>query len=37
MTPSSYARAKMVGHAIAAVVVVGFLIPPLAIQFGLIK
>jgi succinate dehydrogenase / fumarate reductase cytochrome b subunit len=37
MTPAAYTRAKMVGHAVAAVVVVGFLIPPLAIQFGLIK
>ena len=37
MTPAAYTRAKMVGYAVAAVVVVGFLIPPLAIQFGLIK
>jgi succinate dehydrogenase / fumarate reductase cytochrome b subunit len=33
----AYTRAKMVGHTVAALVVVGFLIPPLAIQFGLIK
>ncbi len=37
MTQRSYTRAKMIGHAVAAVIVVGFLIPPLAIQFGLIK
>lgn len=37
MTPAAYTRAKMVGYAVAALVVVGFLIPPLAIQFGLIK
>ncbi|MDY7091087.1 MAG: succinate dehydrogenase cytochrome b subunit [Actinomycetota bacterium] len=37
MTAHAYRRAKMVGHALAAVVVVGFLIPPLAILFGLIK
>ena len=33
----AYRRAKMVGHALAAVIVVGFLIPPLAILFGLIS
>ncbi|MBM6402670.1 succinate dehydrogenase cytochrome b subunit [Phycicoccus sp. CSK15P-2] len=32
----AYRRAKVVGHALAAVVVVGFLIPPLSILFGLI-
>ncbi|WP_307836050.1 succinate dehydrogenase cytochrome b subunit [Phycicoccus sonneratiae] len=37
MTPHAYRRAKLVGHAVSAVVVVGFLIPPLAILFGLIK
>ncbi|NHA67606.1 succinate dehydrogenase cytochrome b subunit [Phycicoccus flavus] len=33
----AYRRSKMTGHALAAVIVVGFLIPPLAILFGLIK
>ncbi len=33
----AYGRAKVLGHAVAAVVVVGFLIPPFAILFGLIK
>ncbi|HMM93404.1 MAG: succinate dehydrogenase cytochrome b subunit [Micrococcales bacterium] len=37
MTSHAYRRAKMVGHAVAAVIVVGFLIPPLSILFGLIK
>ncbi|WP_240917581.1 succinate dehydrogenase cytochrome b subunit [Phycicoccus sp. HDW14] len=37
MTPHAYRRAKAVGYATAAVVVVGFLIPPLSILFGLIK
>lgn len=34
---AAYRRAKLVGHAVAAVVVVGFLVPPLAIAVGLIK
>lgn len=33
----AYARAKLLGHAVAVVIVVGFLIPPFAILFGLIK
>ncbi len=37
MDARAYTRAKVVGHAIAALIVIGFLIPPLAIQFGLIK
>ncbi len=37
MTPAAYRRAKMVGHALSAIIVLGFLIPPLSIQFGLIK
>jgi succinate dehydrogenase / fumarate reductase cytochrome b subunit len=37
MTAGSYRRAKMVGHGLAALIVVGFLVPPLAILFGLIK
>lgn len=37
MTAQSYRRAKLVGHALAAVIVVGFLIPPLSILFGLVK
>ncbi|GAA4397109.1 succinate dehydrogenase cytochrome b subunit [Fodinibacter luteus] len=36
-TPAAYRRAKVVGHATAAVIAVGFSIPPLAILFGLIK
>ena len=36
-TPAKYRRAKAIGHAVAALVVVGFAIPPLAILFGLIK
>ncbi|MGL5859635.1 MAG: succinate dehydrogenase cytochrome b subunit [Phycicoccus sp.] len=35
-SPAAYRRAKVLGHLTAAVVVVGFLIPPLAIQTGLI-
>lgn len=35
-TPAAHARAKLVGWVLATVVVVGFLIPPLAIAFGLI-
>jgi succinate dehydrogenase cytochrome b subunit len=37
MTPSGYRRAKLVGYGLAALIVVGFLIPPLSVQFGLIK
>ena len=33
----AYRRARLAGHVVAAVVVVGFLVPPLAILFGLIK
>ena len=36
-TPAKYRRAKAIGHAVAALVVVGFAIPPLPILFGLIK
>lgn len=35
-TAGAYRRAKVIGHGLAAVIVVGFLIPPLAILFGLI-
>ncbi len=35
-TPAAYGRAKVTGHVLAAVIAVGFLIPPLAILFGLI-
>ncbi len=34
---AAYRRAQVSGHVVAAVVVVGFLIPPLAILFGLVK
>ncbi|HYH72999.1 MAG TPA: succinate dehydrogenase cytochrome b subunit [Nocardioides sp.] len=34
---AAYRRAKAVGYALAAVIAVGFMIPPFAIQFGLIK
>ncbi len=34
---ASYRRAKLLGHASAVVIAGGFLIPPLAIVFGLIK
>jgi succinate dehydrogenase / fumarate reductase cytochrome b subunit len=34
---SGYTRAKVIGYALAALIVVGFLIPPLCIHFGLIK
>jgi succinate dehydrogenase / fumarate reductase cytochrome b subunit len=37
MTAGAYRRAKLVGHALAALIVVGFLIPPLSVQFGLIQ
>lgn len=36
-SPAAYRRAKAIGHVVAAVVTVGFAIPPLAILFGLIK
>ncbi|WP_048552661.1 succinate dehydrogenase cytochrome b subunit [Nostocoides japonicum] len=36
-TKGTYARAKVLGHVVAAVVVVGFLIPPLAVLFRLVK
>ena len=36
-TAKGYARAKGIGHLVAAVVAVGFAIPPLAILFGLVK
>jgi succinate dehydrogenase subunit C (EC 1.3.5.1) len=36
-TPKARARAKGIGHVVAALVVVGFAIPPLAILFGLVK
>lgn len=36
-TPAGYRRAKAVGYGLAAVIAVGFMIPPLAILFGLIK
>ena len=36
-TPAGYRRAKAIGYALAAVIAVGFVIPPLAIPFGLIK
>ena len=32
-----YRRAQAVGYGLAAVIAVGFMIPPLAILFGLIK
>jgi succinate dehydrogenase / fumarate reductase cytochrome b subunit len=36
-SPAAYRRAKAVGYGLAAVIAVGFVIPPLAILFGLIK
>ncbi len=36
-TRTSYARARLLGHVVAGVVVVGFLIPPLAVLFRLVK
>ncbi|MEO7070824.1 MAG: succinate dehydrogenase cytochrome b subunit [Nostocoides sp.] len=36
-TQTAYRRAQVSGHVVAAVVVVGFLIPPLSILFGLVK
>ena len=35
--PAAYRRAKAVGYGLAAVIAVGFMIPPFAILFGLIK
>lgn len=35
--PKQRLRAKAIGHVVAALVVVGFAIPPLAILFGLVK
>ena len=35
-TPAAYGRAKAIGYTLAAVIAVGFIIPPLAILFGLI-
>jgi succinate dehydrogenase / fumarate reductase, cytochrome b subunit len=35
-TAGAYARAKVIAYAIAAVVVIGFALPPLAILFGLV-
>ncbi len=37
MTAGAYRWAKVTGYAVAALIVVGFLIPPLSVQFGLIK
>jgi succinate dehydrogenase / fumarate reductase cytochrome b subunit len=37
MSPRAYTRAKAVAHLTSAVVVVGFLIPPLLIQFGAVS
>ena len=34
---AAHKRAQLIGHAVAALVVVGFLIPPLSILFGLVK
>jgi len=36
-SPAAYRRAKAVGYGLAAVIAVGYIIPPLAILFGLIK
>ena len=33
---ASYVRAKAIGHAVALLIVVGFLLPPLAILFRII-
>ena len=35
-SPAGYRRAKVIGHGLAAVIAVGFVIPPLAILFGVI-
>ena len=35
-TPAAYKRAKAIGYTLATVIAVGFIIPPLAILFGLI-
>lgn len=37
MSPKAYTRAKAISHLTSAVVVVGFLIPPLLILFGVVK
>jgi succinate dehydrogenase / fumarate reductase cytochrome b subunit len=36
-SPAAYRRARAIGYTLAAVIAVGFIIPPLAILFGLIK
>ncbi len=36
-TPRAHVRAKGIGHVVAALVAVGFAIPPLSILFGLVK
>lgn len=36
-TKGGYRRAKMIAHAVAGIVAIGFAIPPLAILFGLVK
>ena len=36
-TPKAYRRAQLLGNTSAVVIAGGFLIPPLAILFGLIK
>lgn len=36
-TAAARARAKVIGHGVAALVVAGFLIPPLSILFGMVK
>jgi succinate dehydrogenase / fumarate reductase cytochrome b subunit len=36
-SPRTYGYAKILGYSGAALVVAGFLIPPLAIQFGFVK
>jgi succinate dehydrogenase / fumarate reductase cytochrome b subunit len=36
-SPKAHTRAKGIGHLVAALVVVGFAIPPLSILFGLVK
>jgi succinate dehydrogenase / fumarate reductase, cytochrome b subunit len=36
-TPAAHRRAQAIGHGLAAVIAIGFIIPVLAISFGLIK
>lgn len=36
-SPAARSRAKLIAHAVAAIVAIGFAIPPLAILFGLVK